>query len=379
MTTLYFDNNATTQPLPEVVEAMLPFLQSAFANPSSVHQFGQSVRHRVECAREQVASLVGASAKEIVFTSGGTESLNTAIHGALQLHPERRHIVTTAVEHPAVLRIMEQLETQGYKIDYVGVDQDGILDASEWAGKLSGDTALASLLHANNETGVLFDIASLAALAAERAVPVHVDACQSAGKLPIDVSDWPVQFISMAAHKFHGPKGVGALFVRRRTRLAPLILGGGQERNLRGGTENVAGIVGMGVAAELARRDDVRLTVGALRDSLEEQICATVSIAHVNARSAQRIYNTANISFEGLGSEAILLLLSEAGVSASSGSACSSGSLEPSHVLRAMAIPEAIAHGAVRFSLSRFNTREEINRLTELLPGLLSKLTVLTR
>lgn len=379
MTTLYFDNNATTQLLPEVVEAMLPFLQSAFANPSSVHQFGQSVRHRIECAREQVASLIGANPKEIVFTSGGTESLNTAIRGALQLHPERKHIVTTAVEHLAVLRIMEQLEAEGYHVDYVGVDQNGCLDASEWAGKLSGNTALASLLHANNETGVLFDVASLAALAAERGIPVHVDACQSVGKLPIDASNWPVHFISMAAHKFHGPKGVGALYMRRRTRLAPLILGGGQERNLRGGTENVAGIVGMGVAAKLACRDDVRLKVGALRDLLEEKICAAVSIAHVNARSAHRIYNTTNISFEGLGSEAILLLLSEAGVCASSGSACSSGSLEPSHVLRAMAIPETIAHGAVRFSLSRFNTREEIDRLTGLLPTLLSKLTALTR
>ena len=377
---IYLDNNATTRPLPEVVEAMLPVLTEMYANPSSVHRFGQSVRHRVECAREQVARLMGASAREIVFTSGGTESINLAIRGALHMHADRRHIVTTAVEHSAVVRVVGQLETEGYTVDYVGVDREGRLDEDEWDSKLTEDTALATLLHTNNETGVVFDVARLARVAADRGVPVHVDAVQSVGKLPVDVSDWPVQFVSVGAHKFHGPKGVGALFVRRRTRVEPLIFGGSQERNLRAGTENVAGIVGMGVAAEAALRDgaDIMRRVCAMRDALEADILANVTFAHVNGGGAERIHNTANVSFEGLESEAILLLLSEAGICASSGAACSSGSLEPSHVLKAMGIDERIAHGAIRFSLSRFNTQQEVDRVVEVIPGLLSKLTVLS-
>ncbi len=377
---IYFDNNATTQPLPEVVDAMLPLLREAYANPSSVHQFGQSARHRVECAREQVARLIGASAKEIIFTSGGTESINLAIRGALGTHPQRRHVVTTAVEHSAVLRIAQQLEEEGYSVDYVGVDQEGRLDEAEWEEKLTEQTALATLLHANNETGVIFDVPRLASIAAEKGIPVHVDAVQSAGKLSIDVSSWPVQLASVSAHKFHGPKGVGALYVRRRTRLAPLIVGGHQERQLRGGTENVAGIVGMAAAAEAVLRDgtDVAGRVGALRDALEAGVLADVPFAHVNARGAPRIYNTSNIAFEDLEAEAVLILLSEAGICASSGAACSSGSLEPSHVLKAMRIDERIAHGAIRFSLSRFNTRDEVDRVVSVLPGLLARLTVLS-
>jgi cysteine desulfurase len=377
---IYFDNNATTQPLPEVVDAMLPLLREAYANPSSVHQFGQSARHRVECAREQVARLIGASAKEIIFTSGGTESINLAIRGALGTRPQRRHVVTTAVEHSAVLRIAQQLEEEGYSVDYVGVDQEGRLDEAEWEEKLTEQTALATLLHANNETGVIFDVPRLASIAAEKGIPVHVDAVQSAGKLSIDVSSWPVQLASVSAHKFHGPKGVGALYVRRRTRLAPLIVGGHQERQLRGGTENVAGIVGMAAAAEAVLRDgtDVAGRVGALRDALEAGVLAGVPFAHVNARGAPRIYNTSNIAFEDLEAEAVLILLSEAGICASSGAACSSGSLEPSHVLKAMRIDERIAHGAIRFSLSRFNTRDEVDRVVSVLPGLLARLTVLS-
>jgi len=376
---IYLDNNATTRPLPEVVEAMMPVLTEMYANPSSVHRFGQSVRHRVECAREQVARLMGASAREIVFTSGGTESINLAIRGALRMRADRRGIVTTAVEHSAVVRVVEQLEAHGYRVDCVGVDREGRIDEDEWSSKLTEDTALATLLHVNNETGVIFDVVRLARVAADRGVPVHVDAVQSVGKLPVDVSEWPVQFVSVAAHKFHGPKGVGALFVRRRTRLEPLIIGGSQERKLRGGTENVAGIVGMGVAAEAAMRDgpDVMRRVRTMRDSLEAGILANVAFAHVNGAGAERIYNTANIAFEGLEAEAVLLLLSEAGICASSGAACSSGSLEPSHVLKAMGIDERIAHGAIRFSLSRFNTQEEMERVIAVIPDLLSKLTVL--
>ncbi len=377
---IYLDNNATTRPLPEVVDAMVHCLREAYANPSSVHQFGQSVRHAIECAREKVASLIGATPREIVFTSGGTESINLAIRGALRLKPDRRHIITTAVEHSAVLRVLEQLEAEGYEIDRVAVDRDGRLDTAEWAERITAETALATLMHVNNETGVIFNVASLAGLAAERGAVVHVDAIQSAGKLPIDVANWPAQFVSFSAHKFHGPKGTGALFVRRRTRLEPLITGGGQERQLRGGTEHVAGIVGTGVAAEIAQRDmaEVAGHVGALRDALETGVRASVPFAHVNGEEAERIHHTSNVGFAGLEAEAILILLSEAGVCASAGSACSSGSLEPSHVLRAMGIDERIAHGAIRFSLSRFTTQDEIDRLLALLPDLLARLTALT-
>ncbi len=376
---IYFDNNATTRPLPEVVDAMLPILREAYANPSSVHQFGQAVRHRIECAREQVAALVGAGSREIVFTSGGTESINLGIRGTLGLYPDRRRIVTTAVEHSAVLRVLDQLESEGYTVEYVGVDRAGRLDDARWAAALTDDTALATLLHANNETGVVFDVPRLATIAADRGIPIHVDAVQSTGKLSIDVASWPVQLLSMGAHKFHGPKGVGALYVKRRTRLSPLIVGGGQERQLRGGTEHTAGIVGMGVAAEIAKRDgaETAAQVQALRDALEKGVLANIPYAHINALEATRLYNTSNISFEGLEAEAILILLSEAGVCASSGAACSSGSLEPSHVLKAMGIEERIAHGAIRFSLSRFNTKDEVDRVASLLPGLLSRLTAL--
>jgi cysteine desulfurase len=377
---IYLDNNATTQPLPEVVEAMHTCLRDAYANPSSVHQFGQGVRHKVECAREQVARLIGASAKEIIFTSGGTESINLAIRGGLRIHPHRRHFVTTAVEHSATLRVAEQLAAEGYTVDYVGVDQEGRLDEAEWAEKITDRTALVSLLHANNETGVMLDVARLATLAAEKGVPVHVDAVQSAGKVPLDVTSWPVQLVSIAGHKFHGPKGIGALYVRRRTRIEPLILGGSQERLLRGGTENVEGIVGMGVAAEIAVRDCewVEKDVGGLRDALEAGVLARVPFAHVSGRGTERIYNTSNLAFEGLEAEAILILLSEAGICASAGAACSSGSLEPSHVLKAMGIDDRIAHGAIRFSLSRFNTPEEIDHVVSILPELLSRLTALS-
>ena len=377
---IYLDNNATTQPLPEVVEAMVRSLQEGYANPSSVHQFGQSVRHQVECARAQVAALIAASPKEIVFTSGGTEAINLAIRGALSIHPNRRHIVTTAVEHAAVLSVMEQLETQGYTVDYVGVDRQGRLDEEQWARGLTDDTALASIIHANNETGVIFDVRRLAAVAADRGIPVHVDAVQSAGKTPINVGDWPVQLVSLAAHKFHGPKGAGALYVRRRTRIEPLIVGGRQERLLRGGTEAVAEIIGMGVAAEFAPRDceTVSASVRTMRDALEAGILANIPSARVNGAGAPRNDNTSNISFPDLEAEAILLLLSEAGICASSGAACSSGSLEPSHVLKAMGIDESTGHGAIRFSLSRFNTQQEMDHVVSALPDLLSRLTVLS-
>jgi len=373
---VYFDNNATTRPLDEVVAAMEPFLRIEYANPSSLHQPGQAVRHRVECAREQVAALIGAEPREIVFTSGGTEAINLALRGALAAIPHKQHLVVSAVEHSAVRTVARQLEREGCQVDAVGVDREGRLDLDELGSRLTDQTGLLSVMLANNETGVLFDIDRIAALAADKGVPLHLDAVQGVGKVAIDVRRWPVALLSLSAHKFHGPKGAGALYVRKRVRLLPLLIGGGQERNLRGGTENVAGIIGLGVAAAsaantgLAEADRVR----EMRDALERGLCAAVAIARVNGAGANRIANTANIGFEALQAEALLLLLSESGVCASAGAACSSGSLEPSHVLQAMKIDPRFAHGSIRFSLSRFNTMEEVRRVVELMPGIIARL-----
>jgi cysteine desulfurase len=357
---------------------MLPFLGSTYANPSSIHQFGQAARHAVDVARCKVAEAIGAQPRELVFTSGGTESINLALFGALATSQKRR-IVTTSVEHTATLNVAELLYERGYEVERVAVDENGLIDEAEWNEKLTPETGLASIMHANNETGVIFDIQKLAGIAFDRGIPVHVDAVQSMGKVPIDVSRWPVQMLSLSAHKFHGPKGVGALYVRKRTHLSPQIAGGNQERGLRGGTEHVAGIVGMGIAAEKATQalvDDIH-RIAKLRDALENGILASIPTALVNGRLADRVCNTSNISFDGLQAEAILILLSEEGICASSGAACSSGSLEPSHVLKAMNLDERPAHGAIRFSLSRFNTAEEIDRVVRILPKLLSRLTVL--
>lgn len=376
---IYLDNNATTRPLDEVVEAMMPFLRSQYANPSSVHQFGQQVRHDVEVAREKVAALVGAVPREMVFTSGGTESINLAVRGVLGAWPQRRHVVTSAVEHSAVRKLCAQLAREGYQVEELGVDGEGRLDVAELEAKLREDTALVTMMHANNETGVLFPAEELARVCADRGVPLHLDVVQTVSKLPIDVGKLPVTLMSISGHKFHGPKGVGALFIRRRTRLLPLVIGGSQERDIRGGTENVAGIVGLGAAAEAAmnRPDSEKDRVRKLRDRLERGIVQSVSSAHVMGAGAERTYNTSNIAFEGLQAEAILILLSENGVFVSSGAACSSGSLEPSHVLEAMGIDPRIAHGAIRFSLSYFSTDEDVDYVVETLPALLSRLEVL--
>jgi cysteine desulfurase len=372
---IYLDNNATTQPLPEVVEAVLPFLSERYANPSSTHPFGQKVRHAIECARGQVAGLVGAPAKEVIFTSGGTESINLAIRGLLAGNRGGRHVVTTQVEHAAVLEVMRCLEQEDYHVDYVGVDGDGRIDEAAWQSALTHQTALASLIHANNETGVISDVARLCAMAAERGVPVHLDAVQSAGKLAMEVSKWPVALVSLSAHKFHGAKGVGALYLRTPTRLAPLIVGGGQERELRGGTENVAGIVGMGAAAEVAAKElaDVAERVGAMRDRLERGLVLAVPGAVINGEKADRIATTTNISFPSVDAQALLILLAEAGIQASSGAACSSGSVTPSHVLQAMGLEEGTLRGAIRFSLSRLNTMAEIDQVVEIVPKLLAR------
>lgn len=388
MSVIYLDNNATTRIDPEVVEAMLPWLGEQYANPSSVHHFGQQARHAVEIAREQVAAAMGVRERQIVFTGSGTEANNLAIRGVLTARPEKRHVVTTAVEHDSVLRPMQQLEREGYRVTYLGVDSLGHLDLSELEASLSDQTALVSIMHANNETGVVFPLESIAALTAAKGIPLHVDAVQTTGKLrdasghsPLNLTDVPIDLLTASAHKFHGPKGVGVLYLRRGTRLRPQVLGGHQERDLRAGTENVAGIVGAGLALELAMRhlDADSARAAALRNRLEEGICSRISIAKVNGDRAGRIPNTTNIGFEALQAEAILMLLSNHGVCASSGSACSSGSLEPSHVLAAMGIDRRVVHGAIRFSLSRFTTEAEIDQVLDLMPGIIERLQKMQR
>ncbi|MCP4593453.1 MAG: aminotransferase class V-fold PLP-dependent enzyme [bacterium] len=374
---VYLDNNATTRPLDSVVEAMLPLLQADYANPSSMHRAGQSVRHRIESAREQVAGLIHAEPKEIVFTSGGTESINLAIRGVLTPQPARRHLITSTVEHSAVRQLATQLAREGYQIDEIGVDRAGRLDIGELVDKVKDDTALISVIHVNNETGVIADVKRVCEVAAARGVRVHVDAVQSAGKVALDVRDLPVSLLSLSAHKLHGPKGVGALYLRRRTRLTPIVYGGRQEGDRRPGTENVSGIVGFGVAAAEAASLPLETIqrIRHLRDDLEARVRAAIPIAHVIGGAADRVCNTANIGFERLQAEALLILLSERGICASAGAACSSGSLEPSHVLQAMGIDPQVAHGAIRFSLSRFTTAEDIDQAVVVLTQVVERLS----
>jgi len=375
---IYLDNNATTRPAPEVVQAMLPYLTTWYGNPSSVHRFGQRARQAVEAARAQVASLIDARESEITFTSGGTESINTAIRGLLAARWPRRKIVTSAVEHSATRAVCEQLARESAEIVEIPVDRAGRLDMERLKSAVDDNTALVSIMWANNETGVIMPVSEIADVCRDRGVPFHCDAVQAAGKIPVDVRRVEVDVLSIAAHKFHGPKGIGALYIRRGTRFAPLVLGGPQENQRRGGTENVPGIVGMGAAAELAAGALGEMKrVAALRDRLEEGILQSIPDAHVNGAGAERLPNTTNIGFAALEADAILLLLSERGVCASAGSACSSGSLEPSHVLRAMGIDERIAHGAVRFSLSRYTTGDDVNAALEILRGVIPRLRAL--
>lgn len=373
---IYLDNNATTKPLDEVVQAMEPFLRDRYANPSSFHRFGQEVRHAVEQARDQVAGLIGAEPREIVFTSGGTESINLGVRGLLASRGGRTKVVISAVEHSAGRRLAARFAQEGFQVDEIGVDGGGQLAWQELEEKLTADTALVSVIHANNETGVLTDAKRVCELAARYDVPVHLDAVQSVGKVSVNVSALPVHLLSMSGHKLHGPKGVGALYVRRRTRLAPLAFGGRQERDLRPGTENVAGIVGFGVAAEEASGSipERMHAIRQLRDRFEERVVALIPEACVIGRGSERVGNTSNLGFARLQAEALLLLLSERGVCASAGAACSSGSLEPSHVLRAMGVDSEVAHGAVRFSLSRFTTESELERAVAALVEVVARL-----
>jgi cysteine desulfurase len=374
---IYFDNNATTQVAPEVFEAMRPYLTELYGNPSSIHRFGSQVGQKIAEARGQVAALIGAADPvEVIFTSCGTEGDNAAIRGVLEARPDKRHIVTTQVEHPAVLGLCQQLEKKGYRVTWLGVDQDGMLDLDELRGALTDDTALVSIMVANNETGVIFPIEKIGAIVKAKGIPFHVDAVQAAGRLPLDMRALPVDLLTISAHKFHGPKGVGALYVRRGITFPPFIVGGHQERNRRAGTENVAGITGMGKAAEiaLARLAEDSERIGKLRDRFEESLLRSCPECRVNGQRQSRLPNTSNVSFRYLEGESILVLLDQNGICASTGSACTAGSSEPSHVLRAMGMPAEWLQGTVRFSLGRFNTGKEVDDVNQTLPSIVQRL-----
>jgi len=375
MDVVYLDNNATTRPAPEVVQAMLPYLQDCWGNPSSVHFFGQRARKAVEDARASVAKLIGCTEAELNFTGSGTEGVNTALRGILAARSPRKRIITSTVEHSATRQLCAQLHKEGAEIVTIRVDGQGMPDLDALSKALDEDVALVSMLWVNNETGVIFPVDQIGTLCRNVRVPFHTDATQAVGKIPVEVCDVAVDAMSFAAHKFHGPKGVAGLYVRRGVRMRPLHIGGPQEHGRRGGTENVPGIVGMGKAAELAREFLPRMPrVAAQRDRLQGEILQRIAGTSVNGSMTHRVSNTTNISFARLEAEAILLLLSERGICASAGAACSSGSLEPSHVLLAMGIDPKIAHGAVRFSLSRYTTEAEIDRALEVLPAAIEKL-----
>ena len=376
MKPVYLDNNATTQVAPEVLEAMLPYFDQLYGNPSSMHSFGGQVMKQVRKSREQVAALLGASAGEIIFTSCGTESDNAAIRSALASCPDKKHIVTSRVEHPAVRALCAHLATQGYRVTELPVDGEGRLDMQLYRRALTLDTAIVSLMWANNETGVIFPIEKAAEMARERRILFHTDAVQAVGKIPINLADTPIDMLSLSGHKLHAPKGIGVLYLRKGTKFSPFLVGGHQERGRRGGTEATPSIIGLGVAAELAQKKmDIENTfVKGLRDRLENTILNTVANTKVNGDRENRLPNTTNISFEFVEGEGILLMMDEFGICASSGSACTSGSLQPSHVLRAMGIPFTMAHGSIRFSLSVYNTDAEIDFVIEKLPPIIDTL-----
>jgi len=380
MNVIYVDNNATTQVAPEVMEEMLPYFHDLYGNPSSMHTFGGQVEQKLREAREKVASLIGATPDEIVFTSCGTESDNTAIRSAIASYPDRKHIITTRVQHPAIKNLCEYLGKHGYRVTYLPVDRQGRLNLDHLHKSLSNDTAIVSIMWANNETGVVFPIEEIAQVVRERGIVFHTDAVQAVGKIPVNVQKAPVDMLSISGHKIHAPKGVAALYVRRGAKFSPFLIGGHQERGRRGGTENVASIIGLGRACELAaghiKEESGRVRY--LRDKLENEILKRVPNAMVNGELEHRLPNTTSISFEYVEGEAILLMMNEFGICASSGSACTSGSLEPSHVLRAMGVPFTAAHGSIRFSLSIYNTEEEIDSIIEKLPPIIERLRELS-
>ena len=372
----YFDNNATTRVAPEVVDAMMPFLREQWGNPSSTYAFGRQVGEAVDRARGQVAALINVEPREVIFTSCGTESNNSAIHSALVTQPEKRHVLTTAVEHSANTKFCALLQKRGYAVTFLPVAADGTLDLELLETSILPDTAIVSVMWANNETGVLFPVREAAAICHRKGVLFHTDAVQTPGKLKIDVRELDADCLSLSAHKLHAPKGVGLLYVKRRVKYQPLIVGGGQERGRRGGTENVANIVAFGRAAELAMAslDDENTRVRALRDKLENGILTGIPGTSRNGAQEPRLPNTSNIAFEGVEAEGILMLLDQAGICASSGSACTTGSLDPSHVLTAMGCSVARARSSIRFSLGIYNTDAEVDYVLQQLPGIIAKL-----
>jgi cysteine desulfurase len=376
MKTVYLDNNATTQVAAEVMDVMAPYFRDLYGNPSSMHTFGGQVGRKIREAREQTAALIGALPDEIIFTSCGTESDNAAIRSALATNPDRRHILTSRVEHPAIKSLGTDLARQGYRITELPVDKEGLLDLDQYEKSLTPDTAIVSLMWANNETGVLFPVEKAAELARERGILFHTDAVQAVGKIPIRMQANRIDMLSLSGHKLHAPKGIGVLYVRRGTKFSPFLIGGHQEKGRRGGTENTPAIVALGKACTLAAQHMERenTTVKQLRDKLEEALLARISRSRVNGNVANRLPNTTNISFEFVEGEGILLLMDQHGICASSGSACTSGSLQPSHVLRAMGVPFTMAHGSIRFSLSIYNTEAEIDFVIEKLPPIIERL-----
>jgi cysteine desulfurase len=380
METIYFDNNATTKVAEEVFEEMKSYFCDLYGNPSSMHTFGGQIGVKIRNAREQVAVLLGCEPSEVIFTGCGTESDNTAIMGSLAARPNRRKVITTRVEHPAVLTTCRELENHGYTVVELGVDKQGRLNLAELEDQIDDDTVLVTIMYANNETGVVFPIERIAELATSKGVVFHTDAVQALGKIPLNLSRSPIDLLSLSGHKLHAPKGVGVLYVKKGTRLSPYMLGGHQEGGRRAGTENVPGIIGLGKACELAGKnlEEENQRVKDLRDKLEAAILKKCPGSRLNGDKEDRLPNTSNISFEYIEGEAILLMLDRHGICASSGSACTSGSLEPAHVLRAMGVPFTAAHGSIRFSLSRYNTEEEVDYTIEKIPDIVERLRELS-
>jgi cysteine desulfurase len=376
----YFDNNATTRVAPEVVDSMLPFLTELWGNASSAYRFGSQVKHHLDDARTKVAALMNADPKEIVFTSCGTESNNAAIHSALESNPSKRHVITTSVEHSANIKYGEYLQHRGFEVTYLPVESDGSLDLHILDQTIRPDTAIVSAMWANNETGVVFPVEEISAICRSKGVLFHTDAVQTPGKIKLDVKETNVDFLSLSAHKLHAPKGIGALYVKKRTRFQPFVIGGHQERGRRGGTENISHIVGFGRAAELAmsRLTEENTRVRGLRDHLEASILKNIPNTIRNGAKEPRLPNTTNIAFEFVEAEAVLTMLDQLGICASSGSACTTGSVDPSHVLTAMGLNLMRARGSLRFSLGLDNTSEEVDYLLHHLRGIISKLRAIS-
>ncbi len=378
---VYLDNNATTRIDPRVLDTMIPYLDEFYGNPSSIHELGARVGKAMELARERLQVFIGAAySSEIIFTSSATEATTTAILSALEALPERKEIITTVVEHPATLQLCQNLERKGYRVHWIGVDTKGRLDTDAYLKALSENVAVVSVMWANNETGTIFPVEYLAKEAKAVGAQFHVDAVQVMGKRPVDVKTTDIDMLSLSGHKFHAPKGVGVLYLKRGTRFRPLLRGGHQERGRRAGTENAASIIGLGVAAELAQKsiDSDMFQIALMRDRLEQGILARIPSTFVTGNPRERVPNTTNIAIEYVEGEALLLLMNQAGIAASSGSACTSGSLEPSHVMKAMNIPFTAAHGTLRFSLSRFTTDDDIDHVLEQLPAIVERLRMLS-